>query len=344
MKRKTDTQLGKITAREIIARIIFLGIIFSFLPSSIYIGRIWAQAEKKQKASYKVFYSGNDGGPNWRILSTTIDTNKREGERRLAIDLGPAGTLDSAHAFSQSVIREKNGYVMYYGGYDGANWRILRTISVDGINWIKQGVCLNLGATGSFDSVHILYPYALKDNAVYKMWYAAYDGAHWRIGYAVSGDGVIFGNRQPVLDTGSSGALDSDYVHTPAVIKQGSIYTMYYAGFGGAPKAWRIMRATSVDGINWIKQGLVLDRGSSLEPDSNNLLCGSVIYSQGLYKIWYWGQGNSWRILYAFSKNGIDWEKQGIALDLGPMRSLDFKGLVVPAVVEETGEEAGSKR
>jgi len=307
--------------------------------SYIYIGIAWAEPDDNTKVSYQVFYSGNDGGPNWRILSTTIGVNKKEGERRLAIDLGPAGTLDSAHAFSQSVIREKNGYVMYYGGYDGSNWRILRAISVDGINWMKQGVCLNLGPAGSFDSVHILYPYAIKESGLYKMYYAAFDGSHWRIGYAVSGDGVIFKNRQAVLDVGFSGALDSDYVHTPVVIKQGSVYAMYYAGYGATPRAWRIMRATSVDGINWIKQGLALDKGSSVEPDSNNLLCGSVTYSYGLYRLWYWAQGTHWRILYAISKNGIDWEKKGIIIDLGPMRSLDSRGLVVPAVVKEAGSE-----
>lgn len=314
------------------------------LLSSIYIGIGLAQPAYQGKVSYQVFYSGNDGGPNWRILSTTIGLNKKEGERRLAIDLGPAGTLDSAHAFSQSVIREKKGYVMYYGGYDGSNWRILRAISVDGINWMKQGVCLNLGADGSFDSVHILYPYALKEQDTYKIWYAAYDGSHWRIGYAVSGDGVIFKERRPVLDVGFSGGLDSDYVQTPAVIKQGSIYTIYYAGYGGSPRAWRIMRATSSDGISWIKQGLVLDRGGNLEPDSNNLLCGSVTYSQGIYTLWYWGQGTNWRILYATSTNGIDWQKKGIILDLGPMRSLDNRGLVVPAVLEETNQERDSHK
>ncbi|OGX16588.1 MAG: hypothetical protein A2166_01555 [Omnitrophica WOR_2 bacterium RBG_13_41_10] len=320
--------------------ILLVGILCISL-SSIYTSKIGAEVEKSAKVSYKIFYSGNGGAPNWRIFSTTLSENKKEGERRLAIDLGPAGTLDSAHAFSQGVVKEKNGYVMYYGGYDGNNWRILRAISVDGINWLKQGVCLNLGTTGTFDSVHILYPYVLKEEGLYKMYYAAYDGNYWRIGYAVSADGVIFKERQPVLAMGTAGALDSDYVHTPVVIKQGSIYVMYYAGFGGTtPRAWRIMRATSADGINWIKQGLALDRGSNIEPDSNNLLCGSATYSGGLYTLWYWAQGTNWRILYAISENGIDWQKKGVILDLGPSRSLDSKGLVVPAVIaEKVGEK-----
>lgn len=288
------------------------------------------------KADYRIYYSGNDGGPNWRILSATLSQDKEEGERKLVIDLGQAGTLDSAHAFSQSVLKVKNGYVMYYGGYDGSNWRILRALSVDGINWLKQGLCLNLGSAGSFDAVHVVYPYVLKEGNLYKMYYTAYDGkGHWRIGYADSTDGIIFKNRRMVLDVGYTGSLDAEHVHTPVVLKQGSIYTMFYAGFGGNPSAWRILRATSTDGIYWMKQGLVLDRGQSQDLDSANLLPGSAIYKDGIFKLYYWAQGSNWRIFYATSKNGIDWQKQGVALDLGPIRSLDFKGLVVPAVVED---------
>jgi len=286
--------------------------------------------------TYRIYYSANDGGPNWRILSTTIDENKKEGDRRLAIDLGPGGSLDSAHAFSSSVQKEKNGYVMYYGGNDGRNWRILRASSLDGLKWTKEGLCLNLGQAGEFDSVHMVYPYIIKDEFIYKMWYTAYDGGgHWRVGYADSADGIIFKNRKMVLDAGPAGSLDAEHVHTPVVLKQGGIYTMFYAGYGGYPAAWRILRATSTDGLNWTKQGLALDRGTPQEFDSTNLLCGSVIYSQGLFKLYYWAHGDIWRILYAVSKNGIDWEKKGIALDLGPLRSLDFRGLAVPAVIEE---------
>jgi hypothetical protein len=292
------------------------------------------------KETYRIFYSANNGGPNWRILSAHIDEANKVGERKLVIDIGLAGTIDSAHAFSQSVLKEKNGYVMYYGGYDGINWRILRAVSFDGLDWTKQGLCINLGMPGNFDSVHMVYPYVIKEENIYKMWYTAYDGrSHWRIGYADSADGIIFKNQRMVLDVGPGGSLDTDHVHTPVIVKQGSIYTMYYAGYGGYPPAWRILRATSTDGLNWTKQGLVLDLGEAGEPDSNNLLPGSVIYKDGLFKMYYWAQGSNWRILYATSKNGIDWQKQGVALELGPMRSLDFKGLVVPAVVEEAGEE-----
>jgi hypothetical protein len=187
----------------------------------------------KAENSYRIYYSGNDGGPNWRILIANLNEGESNYERKLAIDLGPAGTLDSAHAYSQSVLKEKNGYVMYYGGYDGNNWRILRAISTDGVSWAKQGLCLNLGQAGAFDSMHVIYPCVIKDENIYKMWYTAFDGLRWRIGYATSSDGVIFKNRQVALDTGGMYSLDAQHVHTPAVIKQGGLYTMYYAGYGG---------------------------------------------------------------------------------------------------------------
>lgn len=290
--------------------------------------------------SYRVWYSANDGGPNWRILTASIKEDFRDGDRKLAIDLGPVGSLDSAHAFSQTVLQEKSGFTMWYGGYDGENWRILRATSSDSVNWEKQGLALKLGDSAEFDSTHMTYPFVLKDEQLYKMWYTAFDGkTHWRIGYAESQDGVIFKNRKAVLDISGTGSLDCEHVHTPVVIKHGGLYTMYYSGYGGFPRAWRILRATSLDGIKWTKQGMVLDLGEAGDYDSTNLLVGSALYSQGLFKIWYWAQGSNWRILYATSKNGIDWEKKGLALDLGQGRALDSRGLVMPSVIEESARQ-----
>jgi hypothetical protein len=290
--------------------------------------------------AYKVWYSANDGGPNWRILTATLGEDNKDGERRLAIDIGTVGSLDSAHVFSQAVLREKNGFTMWYGGYDGENWRILRATSSDAMNWEKQGIALKLGDTGEFDSMHMTYPFVLKDENIYRMWYTAFDGkTHWRIGYADSQDGIIFKNRKVVLDTSGAGSLDCEHVHTPVVLKHGGLYNMYYAGYGGFPRAWRILRATSLDGIKWTKQGMVLDLGEAGDYDSTNLLVGSALYSEGMFKLWYWAQGSNWRILYATSKNGIDWEKKGLALDLGQGRALDSRGLVVPAVIEELAKQ-----
>ena len=289
---------------------------------------------------YKIWYSANDGSPNWRILGATLTEDNKDGDRRLAIDLGPVGSLDSAQAFSQTILREKEGFTMWYGGYDAENWRILRATSQNGITWEKQGLALNLGEAQEFDSMHMTYPYVLKDEKIYKIWYTAYDGkSHWRIGYADSQDGIIFKNRKAVLDISGPGSLDCEHVHTPVVLQHGGIYSMYYSGYGGFPRAWRILRATSLDGIKWNKQGMVLDLGEPGEYDSTNLLVGSVLYSEGIFKLWYWAQGSNWRILYAISKNGIDWEKKGLALDLGQARSLDSRGLVVPAVIVEEAKE-----
>lgn len=282
--------------------------------------------------NYQFWYSANDGGPNWRILS---------GNRQLAIDIGKPGSLDSAQAYSSTVIKEKQGYTMWYGGYDGENWRILRAASSDGKTWVKQGVALNLGEPGSFDSAQAVYPYVIKVGDTYKMWYTANDGTkHWRIGYAASVDGIIFKERQLALDVGQPAGLDSEHVQSPVVLRQGSIYIMWYAGFGGYPPAWRILRATSLDGLAWQRQGLALDRGAASDYDSTNLLPGTVIYADGLFKMWYWAQGSNWRILQAISKNGIDWEKKGVVLDLGPVRSLDSRALVAPTVIIEA-KEAG---
>jgi hypothetical protein len=49
---------------------------------------------------------------------------------------------------------------------------------------MKIGSCLGVGTPGAWDDEGVGYPMVINDNGTYKMWYAGYDGANWRTGYA----------------------------------------------------------------------------------------------------------------------------------------------------------------
>lgn len=104
-----------------------------------------------------------------------------------------------------------------------------------------------LGVASSF----ILY----EDNK-FKMWYAnMYLNRKYDINYAESNDGY---NWQPrsgsaVISSGPEGAWDSYAVYPGAVMKEGSVYKMYYVGVTSINGDSYVGYATSTDGINWSK-------------------------------------------------------------------------------------------
>jgi len=102
------------------------------------------------------------------------------------------------------------------------------------------------------------------------------------------------------------------------VLKDGDVYKMWYQSEndhniyysviieGGLFKMWfssegmngNIGYATSIDGITWEKYN-----GNPVIEDGE---LPSVIYDNGIYKMWYWSSGG---IFYATSMDGIDWNK-----------------------------------
>ena len=77
-----------------------------------------------------------------------------------------------------------------------------------------------------------------------------------RIGLAISKDGITWtkAKKNPVLGLGEKSSWDCEYVDDPCVIKNGSIFEMWYqGGFGksGKENNIKIDHAISEDGIHW---------------------------------------------------------------------------------------------
>ncbi|MCL4363703.1 site-specific integrase [Patescibacteria group bacterium] len=212
--------------------------------------------------------------------------------------------------------------------------------NVAGANSDTTGVNgqIPLGATaGRGDTVNIEKPSVIKDGSTYKMWYSGPDGSNWRIYYATSTDGVTwtkYDNTKPANSdtTGTNGRIplgatagrgDVNGVHSPAVIKDGSTYKMWYSGMD-ASSVWRVYYATSPDGLTWTKYDNTIPANSDTtgtngkiplgatagRGDVNNILYSSVIKDGSTYKMWYsGGDGTYRRVFYATSPDGLTWTK-----------------------------------
>lgn len=167
---------------------------------------------------------------------------------------------------------------------------------------------------------NVYAPDLLIENGKYRMWYGGQgkDG-HDRIHYAESIDGRTWTKRGVVFEDSSA-----NHVNDPSVIRVGNRYSMYYT-VAGSGVTDRIDVATSEDGLTWKRIATALKPG---EPGSwDSLLVGrpSVLFEQGLFKMWYDGRkdlplgapdaaapksANSHRSVgYATSTDGIHWTK-----------------------------------
>ncbi len=283
------------------------------------------------------------------IPSGTCDSNGSPcsyGNGRLGV--GSSGRGDSSSVTTAAVIKDGSTYKMWYTASNGVNARIYYATSSDGLTWTKvnnnipTGNCdssinhntpcsygdgrLSLGSSGMADSNSVSVGNVIKDGDIYKMWYTANNGTYSTIAYAYSNDGltwVKYDNTIPTisdyygtngrLSKGNTGTAESNYVNGPFVIKDSSVYKMWYVGQDGNYSY--VLYATSLDGINWTKfdntKPAVSDssntngrigNGTSSKSDTSKIFSPSVLVDNGIYRIWYQGSSTGstvYRITYA---------------------------------------------
>jgi predicted GH43/DUF377 family glycosyl hydrolase len=110
-----------------------------------------------------------------------------------------------------------------------------------------------------------------------------------------------------------TGILGWNWCLSPSVVLVGSTYKMYYSGYNGVN--YEIGLATSEDKINWNRHTSVpvLEYGPSASWDALYVTQPSVIFLNGIYRMWYtgWPGGGleTLKIGYAISSNGTGWNK-----------------------------------
>ena len=185
---------------------------------------------------------------------------------------------------------------------------------------------LELGKDGTWDYMGVSNPSVIFDGTTYKMWYTGFDG-NMRIGYATSTDGANWTKCQGyILDIGKPGEWDSQHVANPSVIFDAGIYKMWYTG---CDKKMQIGYATSNDGVHWEKylQNPVIDIGAWSTCPDGDIWSPTVVFGGTEYRMWYSGwNGESVRIGYAISSDGISWTKNSSvpALETGTSGTWDY--------------------
>jgi len=154
---------------------------------------------------------------------------------------------------------------------------------------------------------------------------------HGHIVRAETGSGWVRSGSNPVLRPGLPGAWDDEGVSHPCVVKDRSIYKMWFAGYDGS--VWRIGYATSNDGVLWTRDvgNPVLAVGQSGSWDESDVGSPWVIKEGSGYRMWYVGRNRAGQsgIGVAASADGVLWTKMGVnpVISQGGLGQPDSRGI-----------------
>lgn len=252
---------------------------------------------------------------------------------------GASGEWDDGTVWNPAVIKDGDTLRMWYTGFDCSVWespkgKIGYAWSLDGIEWHRFAGNPVLSGELSWEASSLYGCAMIKDGDTFKMWYGAGGfPSSTKVGYATSEDGKTWSKHpDPVLQVGPSPNWDYSMIVPHTVVKEDSIYKMWYwGGKPGFPFESSVPQtglATSADGINWVKyddpsttvppfssSDPVLKVGNTGEWDELRAIEPMVLPTHSGYEMWYLGvkppidTAGIQKIGYATSTDGITWTK-----------------------------------
>lgn len=204
-------------------------------------------------------------------------------------------------------------------------------------NLTRQGLVLPMGNGSAPDGLQVGHPSVLVGEGGYEMWYFEVATSWYcQIAYATSSDGRTWTKHGVVLwPTVPEEGHNTAY---PSVVRVNGTYWMFYDGTPQIDGSdYQIFAATSPDGLQWTKLGVVLGLGPPGSPDAVSLVYPHVLYVHDTFYLWYTGLSSTsppdnGAIMLAESANGTDWTKLGVVLSHGEAGSLDGYNAVAGSV------------
>ena len=246
------------------------------------------------------------------------------------------GNNETGTLFDPNVIKINNTYMMYVSSRKEKS--IMLSTSLDGINWTKLKVVLKPNKINKWEE-NINRASILYYNNKYYMYYTGQTSKESKIGLAISDDGINFTkyNENPIL------IPDKDYekssIMNPYVIYdyEEDIFKMWYSA-GDIYEPDVICFATSYDGINFTKQGIVMKPSNKKNTlDSYKVSVGDVKkIGNNKYIMFYIGYTkiDKANILFATSNDGINWKKSNkIAIISNSKSGFDKDSVYKPTCV-----------
>jgi hypothetical protein len=187
---------------------------------------------------------------------------------------------------------------------------------------------LTPGSLGAFDDSGAMMSCVVPDGEALYLYYQG-----WSLGvtvpfYVYVGCAVSEGPGRPFVRVSNAPVLGRNPIDpymcaSPWVLREGDRWRMWYvsnvgwkAGATGSPHyVVNIKYAESADGIEWERDGHVCVDFTSPEEYALSRPC--VVKDEGLYRMWYSYRGTAYRIGYAESPDGLEWERKDDEAGIG---------------------------
>lgn len=220
---------------------------------------------------------------------------------------------------------DKNLCRLYFSGRDKFNRSQTGFVEIDfknpkNIFYITGDPVLRVGDIGTFDDSGAMMSWLVRDGEYKYLYYIGWNVGvtvpfRNSIGLAISHDGgqtFVKYSPGPIMDRDK---YDPYFVASSCVLIENGLWRMWYLSCvgwkleNGKPKhSYHIKYAESVDGICWRKTGLVCIDFISEDEYAISRPC--VVKDDNIYRMWYSYRGQSYRIGYAESLDGLQWERK----------------------------------
>jgi hypothetical protein len=204
------------------------------------------------------------------------------------------------------------------------------------------------GPLGHFDDHGVYAMSIVEDGGRLLLYYVGWNPGkpplyYPSVGLAASDDGGETFERVSRAPIMARHEVDPWMVSSPYVLREGDRWRMWYlSGLGwqeeddGLHSYYHIKYAESDDGREWRRDGRV---ALDLKPGERNIARTCILREGGRYRAWYpYNRGDGYRIGYAESADGLDWERRDeeAGIEPGP-EPYDSEALAYPWVVVHAG-------
>lgn len=231
----------------------------------------------------RILSAVSSDGESWKV---------EPGER-----VAPGGEFDLLHAFAPCVVRTGDSWRMYYSGKDADGVaRILSAVSVDGVQWEKDGDVRV--APGLFGADSVYGASVVHRSGRWLMVFTCRRGHDTWLALAVSDDGLEW-----VPESTDSAPLNPGprlHAESPSVVELDGKYRLYFTGYDGSVYGAKIYCMETSDWRLWSSPVECLDHGGPFERHGVNF-CHVAREKSGGWTMFYtgfWG----WHLLSPYTK------------------------------------------
>ena len=240
-------------------------------------------------------------------------------------DAGEADWLRSHAALPVAQRMSANLYRVFFSGRDEQGRGRIGYFELDlgspaTPRRVSTGPVLSPGSLGAFDDHGVTTSWLEQAGDLAYLYYTGWSLGvtvpfYFWIGLALSEDrGLSFRrfSRAPILGPGEG---DPFLTASPCILRENGTWRMWYvsgvkwvATAAGPRHYYHIKYAESADGLSWDRAGRVCIDFVSDEEYAIARPC--VIHDGGVYRMWYCYRGESYRLGYAESHNGLEWTRR----------------------------------